>query len=67
MEGLDLILQLGGGEMGGEKGGRERRKGTFRMICEKSGEMTMMVVRKEKAESIEGREMGQVKKGGVIT
>lgn len=64
MEGLDLILQLGGGEMGGEKGGRERRKGT---LCDKSGEMLMMVVRKEKAESIEGREMGQVKKGGVIT
>jgi len=38
--------------MGREKGGRERRKGT---LCEKSGEMLMMVVRKEKAESIEGR------------
>jgi len=29
--------------------------------------MSMMVVRKEKAESTEGREMGQVKNRGVIT
>lgn len=49
-----------------KEGGRGERE-HLEWYVKRSSEMLMMVVRKEKAESTEGREMGQVKKGGVIT